>query len=145
MLKYLNLALLIAFPIAWFAPLMRAGINLPLFGLKEVSVLSGLQALWESDIFLALVVTFFAVFAPIMKLLGLALIQFGMMRRKMLPAFNILGKLAMADIFLIALYVVIVKGIALARIEIAWGLYLFTACVLASILLGFATARRHKS
>lgn len=87
--RFLNLALLIAFPIAWFAPLMRAGINLPLFGLKEVSVLSGLQALWESDIFLALVVTFFAVFAPIMKVLGLALIQFGMMRRKMLPVFRI--------------------------------------------------------
>ncbi|MEL6170978.1 MAG: paraquat-inducible membrane protein A, partial [Pseudomonadota bacterium] len=29
MLKYLNLSLLILFPVAWFAPLMRAGL-LPL-------------------------------------------------------------------------------------------------------------------
>ncbi|WP_371169732.1 paraquat-inducible protein A [Aliiroseovarius sp. 2305UL8-7] len=145
MLKYLNLALLIAFPIAWFAPLMRAGINLPLFGLKEVSVISGLQALWDTDVILALLVTFFAVFAPIMKVLGLALIQFGMMRRKMLPIFNILGKLAMADIFLIALYIVLVKGIGLAKIETGWGLYLFTACVLASIGLSFATAKRQRA
>lgn len=145
MLKYLNLALLIAFPIAWFAPLMRAGINLPLFGLKEVSVISGLQALWDTDVVLALLVTFFAVFAPIMKVLGLALIQFGMMRRKMLPMFNILGKLAMADIFLIALYIVLVKGIGMAKIETGWGLYLFTACVLASIALSFATTKRQRA
>ncbi|MCK8462606.1 paraquat-inducible protein A [Aliiroseovarius sp. S1339] len=141
MLKYLNLALLIAFPIAWFAPLMRAGINLPLFGLKEVSVISGLQALWDTDVILALLVTFFAVFAPIMKVLGLALIQFGMTRRKMLPIFNVLGKLAMADIFLIALYIVIVKGVGMAKIETGWGLYLFTACVLTSIAISFTTAK----
>ncbi|MHA6268064.1 paraquat-inducible protein A [Aliiroseovarius sp. CAU 1755] len=144
MLKYLNLALLIAFPIAWFAPLMRAGLNLPLFGLTEVSVISGLQALWDTDVILALLVTFFAVFAPIMKVLGLALIQFGMMRRKMLPIFNVLGKLAMADIFLIALYIVIVKGVGMAKIETGWGLYLFTACVLASISISFTTAKRQR-
>ena len=49
--KIVNLALLIAFPIAWFAPLMRAGI-LPLFGLSEISVISGLQSLWGSDVIL---------------------------------------------------------------------------------------------
>ncbi|WP_298566451.1 paraquat-inducible protein A [uncultured Aliiroseovarius sp.] len=145
MLKYLNLALLIAFPIAWFAPLMRAGLNLPLFGLTEVSVISGLQALWDTDVILALLVTFFAVFAPIMKVLGLALIQFGMMRRKMLPIFNVLGKLAMADIFLIALYIVIVKGVGMAKIETGWGLYLFTTCVLASIAISFTAAKRQRA
>ena len=145
MLKYLNLALLIAFPIAWFAPLMRAGLNLPLFGLTEVSVISGLQALWDTDVILALLVTFFAVFAPIMKVLGLALIQFGMMRRKILPIFNVLGKLAMADIFLIALYIVIVKGVGMAKIETGWGLYLFTTCVLASISISFTAAKRQRA
>jgi len=144
MLKYLNLALLIAFPIAWFAPLIRAGLNLPLFGLKEISVISGLQALWDTDIFLALLVTFFAIFAPIVKVVGLALIQFGMMHRRMLPALNIMGKLAMADIFLIALYIVIVKGVGMTRIETGWGLYLFTACVLASIAFSFAATKRQK-
>lgn len=59
LLRYANLALLVLFPIAWFAPLMRAGL-LPLFGLSEISVISGLQSLWESDVFLALMVTFFA-------------------------------------------------------------------------------------
>lgn len=141
MLRIANLSLLILFPIAWFAPLLRAGL-LPLFGLSEISVISGLQSLWKSDVALALLVTFLAVFAPYMKTIGIALIQFGLMRRKVLPVLEILGKLAMADVFLIALYVVLVKGIGLATVETAWGLYLFTGCVLASIGISYLTAKR---
>ena len=142
LLRLANLTLLVLFPLAWFAPLMRAGIALPLFGLSEISVISGLQSLWRSDVILALLVTFLAIFAPYMKTIGLALIHFGMLRRRVLPVLEALGKLAMADVFLIALYVVIAKGIGLARIEISWGLYLFTACVLASLAISHLTGRR---
>ena len=135
MLKLANLSLLILFPVAWFAPLMRAGL-LPLFGLKEISVVTGLQALWQSDVVLALLVSFFALFAPYVKTLGLALVQFRLLDPRTMPVLGWLGKLAMADIFLIALYITIVKGIGIGRIETAWGLYLFTACILASLLIG---------
>jgi uncharacterized paraquat-inducible protein A len=140
MLKYLNLTLLVLFPIAWFAPLMRAGL-LPLFGLSEISVITGLQSLWDSDVFLALMVTFFALFAPYVKTIGLALIHFGLLRRKTLPVLQILGKLAMADVFLVALYITLTKGIGVGKIETAWGLYLFTACILASIAIGYFTEK----
>jgi uncharacterized paraquat-inducible protein A len=136
MLKYANLSLLLLFPLAWFAPLLRAGIDLPLFGLSEISVISGLQALWQSDVYLALLVTVFALFAPYLKTIGLALLDFGLLSPRALPALHLLGKLSMADIFLIALYIIVVKGVGLARIEVAWGLYLFTACVLASLCIG---------
>ena len=53
-----------------------------------------------------------------------------------------MGKLAMADIFLIALYIVLVKGIGLATVEVAWGLYLFTGCVLLSLVIGWTTEKR---
>jgi len=139
-LKAANLALLVLYPVAWAAPLMRAGF-LPLFSLDEISVLSGLQALWSSDIFLALIVTVFALFAPWLKTLGLALIQFGILDRSALAAVNILGKLAMADIFLIAVYITLAKGIGVGRIETAWGLYLFTSCILASLLISLAESR----
>jgi uncharacterized paraquat-inducible protein A len=141
-IRICNLALLVLYPIAWFAPLLRAGIDLPLFGLTEISVISGLQALWQTDVVLALLVTFLAVFAPYMKTIGIALIHFGQMRRRVLPVLEILGKLAMADVFLIALYIVVVKGIGLAHVETAWGLYLFTGCVLASIAISHLTAKR---
>lgn len=141
LLRVANLSLLILFPIAWFAPLMRAGL-LPLFGLSEISVISGMQALWESDVALALLVTFFALFAPYMKTIGLALIHFNLLRRKVLPVLSWLGKLAMADVFLVALYIVVVKGVGIGKVETAWGLYLFTACILASIVISTLTAKR---
>ena len=141
-LKLANLALLVLFPLAWFAPLMRAGL-LPLFGLDEISVVTGLQSLWQTDIILALIVTSFAIFAPWLKTLGLALIHFNLASPKLLPALHIMGKLAMADIFLIALYIVLVKGIGLATVETAWGLYFFTALILASLAVSILTAKQH--
>ena len=140
-LRFANLLLLILFPIAWFAPLMRAGL-LPLFGLKEISVISGMQALWDSDVALALLVTFFALFAPYLKTIGLALIHFNLLKRKVLPILSWLGKLAMADVFLIALYIVLAKGVGVGKVETAWGLYLFTACIIASIIISTLTAKR---
>ncbi len=139
LLRIANLTLLILFPIAWFAPLLKAGL-LPLFGLSEISIISGLQSLWSTDPVLALVVTFLAIFSPYMKTIGLALVQFGLMHRKVLPVLSVLGKLAMADVFLIAMYITVSKGIGVGRIETAWGLYLFTACILMSLYLSFATA-----
>ena len=141
-LKLANLALLILFPLAWFAPLMRAGL-LPLFGLSEISVVTGLQSLWQSDVILALIVTTFAIFAPWLKTLGLALLHFNLLSAKLLPALHIMGKLAMADIFLIALYIVLVKGIGLATVETAWGLYFFTGLILASLAISTLTAKQH--
>ena len=137
-----NLALLVLFPLAWFAPLMRAGL-LPLFGLDEISVVTGLQSLWGTDVILALIVTTFAIFAPWLKTLGLALIHFNLASPKLLPALHIMGKLAMADIFLIALYIVLVKGIGLATVETAWGLYFFTALIVASLAISILTAKQH--
>jgi paraquat-inducible protein A len=118
----------------------------PLFGLSEISVISGLQSLWASDIYLALLVTVFALFAPYLKCIGLALVHFDLLSSRVKPALSILGKLAMADIFLIAVYITVIKGLGLGRIETAWGLYLFTGCVLAQIALGYLnTAKPHKS
>ena len=139
-LRLLTLSLLILYPIAWFAPLMRAGL-LPIFGLSEISVITGLQSHWGSDAALALIVTFFAIFAPYLKTIGLALVQWDLLDTKVQPVLHVLGKLAMADIFLIALYITLAKGIGYATIEVAWGLYMFTACIIASLILSLATER----
>ncbi|MEM1237963.1 MAG: paraquat-inducible protein A [Pseudomonadota bacterium] len=133
-LIWANLSLLVLYPIAWFAPLMRAGL-LPLFGLSEISVVSGLRSLWETDVFLALLVTAFALCAPYIKTVGQTLLHFGLVDQRLAPFIGILGKLAMADIFLVALYIVVIKGMGVGRVETAWGLYLFTACILASIAI----------
>lgn len=141
MMKYANLALLILFPLAWFAPLLRAAV-LPIFGMSEISVITGLQSLWGSDPALGLVVTFFAIFAPFAKTAGLALVQFRLLSPRVLPGLHLLGKLAMADVFLIALYIVVAKGAGHVTIEAAWGLYLFTGCILASLAISLLTRGR---
>lgn len=144
LIRLLTLSLLILYPVAWFAPLMRAGL-LPLFGLSEISVVTGLQSLWGSDVVLALIVTTFAIFAPYLKTIGLALVQWNLLDARAQPVLHILGKLAMADVFLIALYITLAKGIGYVTIEVAWGLYMFTACILASITLGLITEKRRRS
>jgi uncharacterized paraquat-inducible protein A len=137
----LNLSLLILFPVAWAAPLVRAGL-LPLFGLKEISVLSGIASLWGTDRALAVIVALFALVAPMAKTLVLALIQSNRAPAGWLTPLGWLGKLAMADVFLIALYVTLAKGMGVGRVETAWGLYLFTGCVLASLGLSMWEKRR---
>ena len=144
-LKLANLSLLILFPIAWFAPLMKSGL-LPFLSLSENSIISSLQGIWAHDIYLALLMTFFAIFAPYIKIIGLALIHFDLMSEKVSNTLTFIGKLAMADIFVIAIYLVIFTGIEVAgvrgRIETAWRLYLFTGCVIASLLISILSKPR---
>jgi paraquat-inducible protein A len=140
----LNLLLLVLYPVAWMAPLMRAGL-LPLFGLDEISVLSGIAALWDGgEVALAALVVFFALIAPMAKTICLTLIHLSRLPQRLLPALQVLSKLAMADVFLIAVYITLAKGLAVGRVETAWGLWLFTACVLVSLGVGIATARAAK-
>lgn len=136
-----NLALLVLFPVAWSAPLMRAGL-LPFFGLSEITVLSGIAELWDSDRALAGLVALFAIAAPYAKTLALAGVQLGALPPRLLGPLLWLGRLAMADIFLIAIYIVVAKGVGVGRVETAWGLYLFTFAVLASLTLSHLTERR---
>lgn len=148
-LFWANLILLILFPVAWAAPLMRAGL-LPWFGLEEISVLTGLSALWEGgEWVLAILIAIFALLAPIAKTLALMLLHLGKLADRLsertLAIATLLGKLAMADIFLISLYIMVGKGLAVGRLETAWGLWLFTACVLGSLAVSIATARQLRS
>lgn len=152
-LQVLNLSLVVGFPVAWFAPLLRTGLlpemHLPtwlggstLFSPDTVTVISGLQKLWGTDVSLAIAVTFFALVAPMLKCLGMALIHFGLLSPVTQPFISKMGKLAMADIFILSLYIVIAKGIGVGEIEVAWGLYLFTACVIVSLLVSMLEGKR---
>ena len=136
----LNLALVVVFPLSWTAPLMRAGL-LPLFGLEEISVLSGIAELWRDETALAILVALFALVAPMAKTLLLAAIHLGLLAPRWIGAATALGKLAMADIFLVAVYIAVARGLAVGRIETAWGLWLFTAAVLTSYLVSLLTRR----
>lgn len=149
----LNLLLVVGFPIAWFAPLLRTGLlpemQLPTwlggstwFEADTITVISGLQALWQADVFLAIAVTFFALVAPMMKCLGMALIHFNLLSPVTQPVIKYMGKLAMADIFILSIYIVIMKGMGIGKVEAAWGLYLFTCCIVLGLLVSFVEGRK---
>ena len=139
-LIWANLSLLLLYPVAWVAPLLHAQV-LPFFGGRDISIISGLRTLWGEDVFLAMVVALFALVAPILKTLGIALIQAGKLPRRLVPATVLMGRMAMADIFLVALYIVLAKGAGVGRLEVGWGLYLFTGCVLVSLIISQLEAK----
>ena len=122
---------------------MRAAV-LPIFGMSDLSVLSGLTALWQTDPALGVLVACLALVAPYAKVLILVAIQFGIIGPRALPALHLMGKLAMADVFLIALYIVIAKGAGYVTVQTAWGLYLFTGCILASFAITHVAHNSHK-
>src|SRR5690625_257623 len=69
-----NLLLLGLYPLAWQAPLARAGL-LPWFGGSEISVLSGIRDLWVADMGLAALVGLLAVVIPYGKTLLLSVVH----------------------------------------------------------------------
>ena len=144
-----NAALLVAYPIAWFTPLFAIGIMEeikldwrifgqeipPLFGLDQVSVITTVQTVWADDIYLAILITFFALVAPMIKVVGLLLMQLNLLSWRLKDFTYFLGKLAMADVFLVALGCVLVKGIDLGQLKILWGTYFFSTCIIISIFV----------
>lgn len=136
-----NLALLALYPVAWLAPLARAGV-LPFFSGSELTVLGGVRDLWPSDPALSLLVAFFAVVAPWVKTALLALIHFDRLKPgRWTFALEIMGKLSMADVFLLAFYILAIKGVGVGYVKTAWGLWLFTGLVLVSFGVSIITAR----
>jgi hypothetical protein len=81
--------------------------------------------------------------ALLLKCLGMALIHFNLLTDAAQPMIMTLGKLAMADVFILALYIVIAKGIGVGQIEVSWGLYLFTAAVLTSLGISLLPKRKN--
>lgn len=146
LVRIVTIALLVLFPVAWLAPLAEAGFAMPLFGGSEISILGGVIELADSDVFLCVIVGVFAILIPYAKTIILLGAQFGQLGAPTvwLKILTAMGKLSMADVFLIAMYVVLIKGIGFGDIVIQWGLYLFTALVLASIWAIWATERALK-
>lgn len=133
---------LLAIPPIWTLPLFTA--RIPWLVRHEVSILSGLRELWGMDLVLFAAVLLFAVAAPVAKALamtGLWYLAPAAAARRWLPRLAPLHKLAMAEVFLVAVVLVGFKGVGLGRVEVGWGLYALTASVLSSLLASMAAER----
>lgn len=141
----LTAALAVLFPVAWFAPLMTVKVKLAFWaGGTDLSMISTLQSVWTEDAALGLVLTFAAIVAPTVKVLGTGLMLLRLLSPRVGGVLYHIGRFAMADVFLIAVYVALFKGMDGGTITTGWGLWLFTGCVLASLALSLAAERgRH--
>lgn len=139
--RTVNLLLLILYPAAWLAPLAEAGMVSWWSG-EHITIIRGIGDLWDVDAALAILVALFAIAIPYTKTIVLAAVHFGRLGPRAIPIIEAIGKLSMADVFLVALYIVIVKGVGIGHVETAWGLWLFTGCVLASIWVAWTTRVR---
>ncbi|MFN3973076.1 MAG: paraquat-inducible protein A [Gemmobacter sp.] len=135
-------ALAVLFPVAWFAPLMTVKVRMAFWAEgTDLTLVSTLQAVWAEDAALGLILTFAAVVAPTVKVLGTGLILMRLLSPRVAGILWHIGRFAMADVFLIAVYVALFKGIGGGTISLGWGLHLFTACVIASLVLSMLAER----
>ncbi|MGG7565690.1 paraquat-inducible protein A [Rhodovulum sp. DZ06] len=139
-----NLSFVLLWPAAWSVPLLELGL-VEMIGGRTVSVLGGLEILWAKDALLACLVALLGVVMPMGKTLLLAAVQAGKLRARALPLIEIAGKLSMADVFLLAMIVVVAKGVGIGFARPLWGLYAFALCVLASMLVSHLTKQKLRS
>jgi paraquat-inducible protein A len=129
-LLVLSLALV---PATWWLPLFVA--RVPFLWRQEVSLASGLVELWRLDRFLCLVVFLFSVLTPTGKAAALVWVWYRVpaaRARLLLDRLALLGKLAMTEVFLLAVIIVGLKGVGIGTVEPSWGLQAFVAVVLLS-------------
>ena len=126
------------------------GVTAPLLTLQKlyfientISLMSTIRALHQgSEWLLFFVIAIFSLCIPAIKIVSLLLItnveyQPGSFLDKSLSLIETLGKWSMLDVFVVALLLVSVKLGALAKVEIHYGLYMFTISVMLTMALSF--------
>ena len=82
----------------------------------------------------------FSVMAPLAKGLALAWLWYRVPLGRAKPWLDrvaLLGKLSMAEVFLLALILIGLKGVGIGTVEVSWGLRVFVAAVLLSLAISF--------
>jgi len=128
------------------AVLLATGLSLPLlkiqqmiFWKSEYSVIRGvLELARQGDYVLAVVLLFFCVIFPIVKLLTLLAIWEVKLtddkRGQFLKWLGTLGKWSMLDVFVVAIIIVIVKLDPLAKTQAQIGVYIYAAAIFCSLI-----------
>lgn len=117
-----------------------------MFWKSSYSVWAGVVELWrQGEATLALIVFFFSIVFPLVKLTALAILWFVRLpedgRSRLLHWLGLLGKWSMLDVFVVAILIVLVKLGPLARVEPRAGVYVFSAAILASMLTAMYVER----
>lgn len=122
------------------------GLQLPVLTVQKLwekntfSILTGIENLWEeNNRSLAVIVFFFSVIFPIVKLGALLAMWFVNMtdrqRKWILYSLEVLGRWSMLDVFVVAVIIVSVKLGVLATAKAEIGIYYFGAAILSAMMV----------
>jgi paraquat-inducible protein A len=119
-------------------PLMK--VEKMLFWKNDYSVFTGIVSLAkENQLILALIVFFFSMVFPFIKLASLLVLWWARLsearRQNAFHWLGLLGKWSMLDVFAVSILIVLVKLGPLARVTPEPGLYFFCSAILASMLV----------
>ena len=131
-----NLAL---FAYVLFEPLLVTRISF--IRRQEIVLVQAAYDLYQTDTLLFLVVFFFGIVAPAVKMLASVGAWYFIdvrLATKLHKAIIVLGKLSMLDIMLIAIFVVAIRGVGIGSVDILPGLYFYVALVLSSFFVSLA-------
>ena len=128
------------------AALLFIGLHLPVLTIRKLwakntfSIISGIMNLWkDKNYFLSVIIFFFSVILPIVKLTTLFVIWYVRLRdnqRKwLLYGLGFLGKWSMLDVFVTAIIIVSVKLGALASAKAERGIYYFGISILLAMIV----------
>lgn len=138
----LNVAALICLGLALFTPLVN--VKMVIFD-DSVSILGLIDLLWqEGEIVLAAVILVFSVVFPLAKLSATQTAYAIVPRqtgRAMIPVIEKLAKWSMAEVFIVAVTIVILKSSLIAKASAAMGLYFFLASFACAALTLWHTRR----
>ncbi len=137
------------------AGLLTAGLLLPILTVKQLfmtntfSVLSGIEALWkDGEAGLAVIIFFFSVIFPWIKLAALAWLWFAptaeTTRKKVLSGLEALGRWSMLDVFVVAIVIVAVKFGWMSKANPEAGVYVFALSIFLSMTVSMWVDRLSK-
>ena len=106
------------------------------------TILAGVQALWESGSpFLAIIVFVASIVLPLLKIIVVLLLLSPLghklnqtARERAVLAFDLIGRWAMLDVFLLAIFVAVMKFGSVGRTTPGLGAVLFTLVVVATMI-----------
>lgn len=132
----LSLSALILFVPAVLLPMMRLE---TLGHVHEASILDGVgQMLAHGEVFIGVVILLFSLVLPPLKMLALLLVSSRLLptgrRARLFAWVEVVGRWGMLDVLVVAVLVAFVKLGESVHIHPGSGLFLFSACVLVSLL-----------
>lgn len=114
---------------------------------EQISILTGIAKLWQQGQYLLfLLIFFFSVILPLIKLALLARLlslsgHVGERIKRILYLIHEYGRWAMLDVMVVAMLIVTVKLGVIVSVQVHYGLYLFAAGVLLTMLVTRQTVR----